>query len=582
MTLALPGTATAGRHDGLDGINATAKQDLASALAAAAGSRRGLAVVQGVWLPGCEAIAALMQMASIESMIGSLQPRFALPDTDQVLTLPGDAPTSERLLRAALSFMPEAVVIPELPAALLVLTSQAVISALEYDSVAFNGELGTLLVSLQRRGFHNLVLNRVVVPFPLNPEHAYPVRSNKDKNNIPDQEDAARMRHSLDQLPERALESILTNAFTSDMRARLLLDCRAVGPSHDHTARVVLGYLDGFDELRPAGIDIAILVSTEAAHFHKLHGRFPAFRLQFDRPDGYFLVAVVLAQPGARSTIVELHAHSVILAFNMLDTIGWDSIPEDLHETWRLMTHFADGLLFESGFTHDRFTFRFPPGPSTKLAIVDRSISSNEVPAASTSPAPLAEQYLLIVGNENRREYVKSILSCIIDAFPFTKIVTRDAGDHMAPQVRVLKNDQLDENEVQAFFAHAAAIIVPSYHNGLRRSIAQALAHGRTFIVRPSQLWEEAANLCDLPGAIVLFDDEVSLVEAIGRALHGLPPRCPKAGRSLALGTEPQKSRDCTRNILDFVSDLAFACDGSHWLTREMGLRQTALIKDQR
>ena len=116
--------------------------------------------------------------------------------------------------------------------------------------------------------------------------------------------------------------------------------------------------------------------------------------------------------------------------------------------------------------------------------------------------------------------------------------------------------------------AHAAALVYPSHYEGFGLPVVQGLARGRTTVARRSPLWEEIAGLSELPGALVPFHDDASLVEAVGRAVHDLPPRGLARGNRLAPGTAPPGWRDCAGRIVGLVRRLAQQADGRRWITR--------------
>ena len=102
------------------------------------------------------------------------------------------------------------------------------------------------------------------------------------------------------------------------------------------------------------------------------------------------------------------------------------------------------------------------------------------------------------------------------------------------------------------------------------------LAHGRTVIVRNSPLWHEIAAHADLPGILVPFNDEVDLVEAVGRALHGLPVAGLPLGGAIAAGDSAPSWRDCAGHVMELVGNLAFAQDAGSWVERQVILNRLA------
>jgi hypothetical protein len=588
VTLAPPVGANVSESSGISAPDGTPAEALGAALAAAAAQARGLAVIRGAWLPGNEVVSALAELQNVDPLIGTVQPRFAAPDDDRVIGLP-DArmPPAPALHRAALPFLPPTILTPELNSALLLLSPRAVSAAGEPGSGPLAAVLDVMLAGLRRRGFRNLVANRVVVPFPFDAASAYPEPDLSGHEPVrPWQQDSARARNWLAALPERAFEAVLAGAFTSDGRARLLLDCRGMADLHNGTSEAVLGFLKGFAELQPPGFEITALVSSAAARFHGISGRFSHLRVQLDQPAGSYLAAVLLNQPWSAEQVAELHDRAAIIAFNMLDTIAWDTIypvaSDGVDETWRLIARLSDGLVFISNFTRDRFVFRFMPDPGIPLVVSHLSMSADELARGPVGNAPFDEQYLLLIGNNYDHKDVRPTLATLTDAFPYTRIVVLGAKGPRSSRIVSLQSGHIEEDQVNALIAHSTAIIYPSYYEGFGLPVVEGLARGRTVIVRRSPLWEEIAAHSDLPGAIVPVSDEGGLVEAVGRALHGLPARGLPCGGALAPGARPPNWRDCAARIVDMIGRLALRCDGRNWIARQVLLRSTAAAAGQR
>jgi glycosyltransferase involved in cell wall biosynthesis len=581
ITLALPRGKTL-NYPGFFIPPGSAGEAFAGALSIAGAARRGLLVVQGAWIPGNEAAAALIAYQDIDPMIGTIQPRFAAAANDRIVSLPGmQASTAVMLPRAAVPYLPETLIIPELSAPLLLIVPQAVLAANAVGAGRFDVALAVLLVSLRRRGFRSLVCNRVVVAFPLDAAQVYPLPAIVEgKDNHPWRQDALRARAWLADMPERRLEALLAGGICSDGRAKVLLDCRGIQDFYNGTTHAILGYLDGLAQLGTPGLEITVLTTAVAARFHKIEARYSDFRTQLDRPDGSFLVAVRLDQPWHLHTIIELHEHAVFIAFNMLDTIAWDIIfaaPDGLDQSWRLLPRLADALLFISNFTRERFMLRFRSERSIPSVVTHLSLDRDEVMRGSVGNAPFEEPYILIFGNSFDHKGLEPAMTTLADAFPFTRIVAIGGKAARSPRVTVLQSGRISDSEINNLMAAAAVIVFPSYYEGFGLPVVHGLAHGRIVVVRKSPLWNEIAAHADLPGTLVPFDDEVSLVEAVGRALHGVPLVGLAFGGAIAPGCSAPSWRDCAQRITELVGDLSFGRDASRWVERQVVLNQLAL-----
>jgi glycosyltransferase involved in cell wall biosynthesis len=542
---------------------------LRKAIMDAAARRRGLAVIVGAWTPNSECLGALSEIATCDPMIASVQPRFADADGRGVLSLPGGP---EFVLPfAALPFMPEFTITPELFSALFVLPPRALLSGLSIISDSLEKAMVEMLILLRRRGFRNVVCNHIAVPFPINRAFAYPqLLPAIEGSNCLQLKDIELGYRWLKGIPERKLEIIMAGAFSIEGRPRLLLDCRGVSAKHNGTARAVLGFLEGFVRLKQTGFDIVLLALGEAARFHDFATRFSCFEIQLDRPRGTFFAAVLLNQPWSLHLVKELHRISSIVVFNMLDTIAWDIIypaPEELGDAWAVMAQQADGLLFISRYSLERFKFRFKPSQETILKVTYLSLAADEIIPEQVGKSPLDRPFLLLIGNEYDHKDIQGTLSTLVRAFPFTKIAAIGVNSFIAPPVYAFQSGNVDDSEIHALMANAAAIIFPSHYEGFGLPVVEGLAHGTPVIVRDSPLWEEIASLSQNPELVIPFRDEIELVEVVGCALHGLHlsgPRYPVGPSSSQL-----RWSDCSQSVVDLIEEIAFKSDGRRWLARD-------------
>ena len=129
---------------------------------------------------------------------------------------------------------------------------------------------------------------------------------------------------------------------------------------------------------------------------------------------------------------------------------------------------------------------------------------------------------------------------------------------------------RLSEAEINTLMATAAVVVFPSYYEGFGLPVVHGLAHARTVVVRQSPLWTEIAAHADLPGTLVPVDDEIGLVEAVGRALHGVPAAGLAFRGAIADGRSAPSWRDCAQRIIELVRDLCFGHDASRWIEREV------------
>jgi glycosyltransferase involved in cell wall biosynthesis len=265
-----------------------------------------------------------------------------------------------------------------------------------------------------------------------------------------------------------------------------------------------------------------------------------------------------------------------VFAVAMLDTIAWDVLyppgTEELGTVWRFIARHADGLLYNSQFTRERFNIRFPLHRAVAEQVTHHSLVMEEYihPAARTEPV---SSYLLIFGNEYEHKDVRPTVRLLADAFPFNEIVAFGIPEATNHNVRARPSGDLGQADLHRLIAGARVIVFPSYYEGFGLPVVEGLAYGRPVVVRRSPLWTEIAGWSRLPGSLIEFDDAPSLVEAVGQVLAGLPSRALPSGAYLTKDSMPVNWRECAARVMALLETCLAGADGSRWLEREETLR---------
>jgi glycosyltransferase involved in cell wall biosynthesis len=548
---------------------------LRTALDGAARRRRPLLVLSALSIMDSAVVAALLEALESDPLIGSVQPRFADAATDLIHPLPNAADSGDAMPfipRQVLARLPVSIITSELFAACLLLRPELASAIRVPDSItSLSGALGFGLCQARRCGFRNLVLNRVITPTTLSASRVYPRTAPPDAARLAEAyPDVARAALETLALPQRRLEMLMSAAWPAGGgRRSLLVDCRGLIPLFNGTSVCVLGLLDGISaanwEWR-----VDILCSPEAAEFHSLSWRYPDFALRHGEPAGAYAAALMLNQPWHVSTVASLHRHALVMAFNILDTIAWDVLyPVDDHvaPTWRLIARHADGLAFISRFSEERFQARFPISPAVAKCIAHLSLNADEL----TLPAcrDLAEgNHVLLFGNDYDHKALAPTLRILSEAFPLQPIVVLGGRESTNPLIRVIRSGDADGHELHSLIATARAVVYPSFYEGFGLPVMEGLAYGRPVIVRRSPLWEEISEHSRLSGRLLPFDDDMSLVDMLGRVLEGLPAEETPMGAQL-YGDEPVTGwKECAARLLALLDRcLANAC-AERWMHR--------------
>jgi glycosyltransferase involved in cell wall biosynthesis len=557
---------------------------LSEAITAAAARGHALAMVKGNWLPSLDALISLEALLATDPMIASAQPRFALPGTDRIAVLAATNGEPTAIPRDVLDWLPDDVLTPELPAACLVLSASAGIAAGETAAASSSDALAGLLHRARRRGFRNLVSNRIVVEYPLSESGIYPRRQGAGHGDTDADAtaDAERAGTWLENLPQVRFERIVAGAYSNE-RQRLLLDCRNLPSLHNGTSHAVLSMLRGFNAQARGTWEADVIVGTEAGAFHDIASYCPNLRVR-DAPQGTYLAAVQLTQPWSFDTFEELHERAAIQLFYMYDTIAWDIIyaaPDGLGDVWHFAAAWADGLLFDSAFTRDRFSRRFPLRPEMTATVAHLSLSPDDW-RVELSPADGARRpYVVVVGNPYDHKDVERTTRTLADAFPQVEIVSFGGSAGAAPHgVKAVPSGEVAQAELDKLLSDAAVIVYPSYYEGFGLPVAFGLANGRTVIVRSSPLWTEIAGRSWSPGILATFTDAAELVDAVRRTLAGeIPQQVLTQGGDL-VGEPAPGWEACALTILAAVTETIKRADAKLWLERDAVLAAVRAERD--
>jgi glycosyltransferase involved in cell wall biosynthesis len=542
--------------------------------------RRHMLVLLGLVPAINEAVPALIAQLLTDPMLGTAQPRFADPATDRLWPLPPYEGPVEGISRACLPRLPESVITAELLACCMVIRREVVAAMEPPQNVSSSvGALMCELIRARRRGFRNVVANRVVVPCNLDPGELYPGLTAADDERVreyfPDAEIATGENR---ELFARQLEPLLSVAYPGEDKRRLLLDCRGLAALHNGTSQCVLGVLDALAELRP---DWAIHVqsSPEASTFHDLPGRYPMLTHHLGPLSGAYAAILLLNQPWSMEHIAELHRHALLIGFNILDTIGWDILyvgPAKLDRTWRFTSRHSDILTFISDYSRERFRRRFPLAPRVRDEVVYLSLAADEQRIEDVLDAPIGD-HVVLFGNAYAHKGLQPAIRLLASAFPFHRFVAFGTTGRTPPNVRALPSGATDATELHRLVATARAIVYPSFYEGFGLPVLEGLAYGRPVLVRTSPLWAEIAAHSRFEGRLIEFEDDTALIERLGNLLAGQDVASLPFGAALIPEEQPFRWRDAAAALLRLVDEQLRTADTSHWQARAECLRLAGL-----
>jgi hypothetical protein len=562
------------------------------AIAAAADANRPLLVLLGHVEPGCEAIGVLLQAIDSDPMIGFASPRLTgsgLTGTrlNGLRRLDADGDRAiDQLPRRVLSEIPETYLVADTPARCLLIKPEILANFGELDA-RFRTQAAALwhyIGRARRCGFRTLVCNRAIVMAPSAtrpcPPSAITFRSLPEADRALLVELLPEVERVQEEFGTHALahaESRLARALPQAYGATpsLLIDVRNVVPGMNGTAIAALGICSGLHAL-DAAWDVTLLASREAARFHQLEEQYPQWTVATTLPARQFTAAVRLSQPWVIQEMLDLHHVAAFNVYLFLDTISWDiayTAPRHLEGTWRFMADHADGLLFISEFTRQRFYRRFAAGAACPSLVPYLSFDPSDYVHPQVRPGSEQDDFIFVIGNSYDHKDVSQTIELLTTAFPYQAIVALGPVPAPTPRVKVLSSGKLSEREIHRLYASARLVVFPSFYEGFGFPMLTTLAYGRTLLARRSTLLDEIAARCAPRGRVVAFDRREELVEVIGRLLHGEDVPGLPLGTALEHG-RPRSWADVGAHILDFLATLTADLSRSRWRSRDHIIRQ--------
>jgi glycosyltransferase involved in cell wall biosynthesis len=530
--------------------------------------------------PGLEAAGVMLALLDSDAMYGAAAARVQCLDGCCVQTLlsPGAGP-AQWLPLAALAEFPAHDLLGEILSPCMVLKPLVLTDFGEADG-SFDSLAGVILhrlITARRAGFRTVVANRAVVRVA-----SADCREGSASADWLPRADAARLgplardvdqpwtecRGASNALFERLTGQLLKSG-SGAVRPRLLLDMRNLRAMFNGTAFAAIGAARGLYQA-DLGWDVSVWAHPDGAPFHDFEAAFPGWRVVTDAPGASFDVALRLSQPWHIQEMVDLHLCARVNAYLILDSIAWDVLyvaPPRLDGTWRFLTGSADGLLFISQFSEQRFCARFPRAAATARGVCHLSFDPDDYTHRDLIGAPPGD-YILIVGNHLDHKDVPATVGSIASAFPFQPIEVLGPAPVRSPRIRTHTSGNLADRDVHALYASARMVVFPSFYEGFGFPVVTALAYGRTMLARESSLLHEVAGRCPARGRLIGYQQRDEVVEAIGRLLHGEPVAEIPVGRELN-GGRPRSWRQVGVEIDGFLRGLLASASTSSWRARD-------------
>jgi hypothetical protein len=540
-----------------------------------------LVVLDGALAPDVGSLRALQQSLLRDPHFGFALPRLAGYGSQLIRKLDdrlGD-PEVGLIPRSVIDAAPEYYVTHDRVGPCVLIRANVVRDFLPLNDglETFRAALREFVARARRTGFRTVVSNRALVS------------RSEDLAAVADREagvrDAVRLSELVPELPRleelwrelpaHEYESLQGRAgsFSPDLRQSLVIDLTSMVAVRNGTTEQMLGIVQAIHSRAPAW-QVTLLVPAEVASYHGLEERLPNFEITCGWPSHRFTAAIRLQQPWSLDDLIRLHRLALFNFVLMLDTILEDILceaPSGLGRVWALLARTADGLLYISDYTRQRFRERFTVAPCVEEFVSHLALDPRDYCREVSSCEP--DPYLYVVGNRYPHKWMKETLRDLSTAFPFLEFRALGYEDPAIPRLSGFPSGDMSEDEVSRLYANAQAIVVPSQYEGFGFPVIRGLSHGKTVIARRSELLLELAALYRGPGRLLAFEGSPDLVEKVGRLIHALPVESVLLGTGLAPDEDPVSWSCVADRILGFITELIDKPEAANWAKREQGIR---------
>jgi glycosyltransferase involved in cell wall biosynthesis len=510
--------------------------------------------------PTSDAIDSLAATLALDPLFGVAHPRFSDAAGQRISpAMESGVASQSDVARGVLAMLPGFYITTECLSPCFLICRDLVTNLAPTIEgwIDARGLLAEYSTRVRRLGFRTVISNRAVVLLHTRTADSAEVQ--------PDARDVAVIRSTFPELERARREFSRVEVFEGerlisqffDGPERWLLDGRnLVGRATvNGTVKAILGICDGLYAAR-RGPEMTLWVTAAAAVYHGLERRYAGWQIVTSPPGDRFGAALRLTQPLQLTEALDLHVLAPVNVFLMLDTIAWDVVyPASgaLEKTWSYLAAYADGALFISEFSRQRFQARFGLSPSVRSGVVHLSLDPADY-VADGGHSVASDPYWLIVGNSYDHKFLTPTLHLIARAFPGKKLIAvGEREPKRGRRVTQLESGVTDEPRMQALYANAEIVVFPSFYEGFGLPAVNALAYGRTVVVRDTALVREIGGAYRGPGRLIVYQSETELVDRLSRLAHG------RWVPQIALGCQghtPSGWSQVARDIEAFIDDL--------------------------
>ncbi len=488
--------------------------------------------------PGC--IETMIRIAREEETTGFVIPRS---NRATLATVPFwgngvdlDRETVRYYFDFAQRYLPEQQTVPTAPGSCLLIRWSVLATVGVFDEIYAPGynEENDLVMRANRVGFRAIMANRAFawhdesVSFgdtkaTLEAEHATILR-----DRYPEYQRAiAQDEQGHDRRVERLIMEI---ARAKRERPSLLIDMSILQRHHNGTFLLASRLCRALIEHLGSRMDITVLGDRGILDFHGLTRTIQNVNV-YKSASWMTQPFTFSFRPAQPFTMYAVSSYSNLAAFNiflMLDIIAYDCLYLEVENTelaaaLKVMADVASALVFISESAKGTFEYRFEPDARQvhSVALPSTRLSDYDAPPAP-SPVEASQPYFLVIGNHFEHKMVTSTAEYLRARFPKYHIKTLGYHGKTDPGVMSFTAGELSDDQMQALYREAKAIIFPSNYEGFGFPSVESIRWGKHVVQRRRRVGAEIADTYEQAQTHMHFFDEL---EELGRVITDLEQR---------------------------------------------------------
>jgi GT2 family glycosyltransferase len=316
---------------------------------------------------------------------------------------------------------------------------------------------------------------------------------------------------------ERMLTALLPD---SAGRHDLVFDFSDLGSYHNGTIEAAVALLRHFAAAETGRFHLFVVMHAEHARFHGLDRIAGVHVLPVDT-DRSFAVGLRVGQPFTPESFNRLNRLAVRTAWFMLDTITWDCLwltNPDLDAIWRGVFQEADAVIYNSEFTRQQFSRRFPAAASVRHLVSPHSLDPAEYLPKGRQPGRPG-RHILVVGNKFPHKHVGPTVDALVEAVADERIECVGLDSHPHPLVSCHAGGNVSVDTMESLYERASIVVFPSHYEGFGFPVLKALAYEKPILMRDSVFARDLKAALDDDSNILLFGTTAEMVAAAGGPL---------------------------------------------------------------